>query len=190
MSKSKIFRCGTCGTTVSVSEEAIKMITTGIEFILKTPDINDRHKIAYLSDHEVGTNFGRVILPETEIIEVILNQILICGADRNWEEVPQVPKEEKTLCKRDVIIGHTKKEWKAAKEIKPHTGEALCKCGHIISVVGTKWQHIDEIDEDDKRAEFFGRQINTCMGYGKFRKYRETCYHCACIDPLPAEEKP
>ena len=47
----------------------------------------------------------------------------------------------------------------------------LCKCGHWIGIVGTKWQHLDEI------TDTLPKQI----------KYRENCYHCTCIEPKPAE---
>lgn len=78
------FKCESCGKTVSVNREHIKVINTGIEFILDTSDIRDSDKIAYLSEHEAGSNFGRVILPDTDIISSILNQIFICCAGRTW----------------------------------------------------------------------------------------------------------
>lgn len=93
------FKCESCGKIVSVNREHIKIITTGIEFILETSDIRDSDKIAYISEHESGSNFGRVILLDTDIISSILNQIFICCADRNWEllwEKQEELKENKT----------------------------------------------------------------------------------------------
>lgn len=54
------------------------------------------------------------------------------------------------------------------KNFKEVDGKIVCICGHPIGIVGTKWQHIStEIEH---------------------RRYRETCYFCGCIDPVPADE--
>ncbi len=57
-------------------------------------------------------------------------------------------------------------------------GKVQCVCGHWIGIIGTKWQHIDEkiIAEWD---DIERKQI----------KYRETCYHCSCINPVPASKE-
>ena len=78
------FKCESCGKIVNVNRKDIKLIIIGIESILKTPDIRDNDKVAYISDSEAGSHFGRVILPDTEIISSILNQIFICCPDRDW----------------------------------------------------------------------------------------------------------
>jgi hypothetical protein len=66
-------------------------------------------------------------------------------------------------------------------------GMTLCKCGHNIGQVNAMWYHMDKIDEEDERAEFFGHRINMCMGFGETRKYQKHCYTCDCITPTPAE---
>lgn len=65
---------------------------------------------------------------------------------------------------------------RGTKEIKPqrHKDKVLCKCGHCIRIVGTKWQHVDGelVTHPTCRVEIH---------------YRERCYGCDCIDPKPAE---
>jgi len=51
----------------------------------------------------------------------------------------------------------------------------LCKCGHWIGIVGTKWQHMDTVFDDAYTPQ--NRQI----------KYREKCYTCDCAEPTPVE---
>jgi len=46
----------------------------------------------------------------------------------------------------------------------------LCKCGHWIRIVGTKWQHINKVCEDTD---------------SEMMRYRESCYECDCINPEP-----
>jgi hypothetical protein len=83
--KSEKFECMSCGKTASINREHIEIINMGIEFILKTSDIMDFDKIAYLSRYESGSDNGRVILPDTDNISSILNNIFTCCKDRNWE---------------------------------------------------------------------------------------------------------
>lgn len=82
------FKCEQCGKTVSVNREHIEIINMGIVFILKTSDIRDSDKIAYLSRYESGSDNGRVILPDTDVISSILNNIFICCSNRNWTLLP------------------------------------------------------------------------------------------------------
>lgn len=58
-------------------------------------------------------------------------------------------------------------------EVKEKKDSILCKCGHRIEKVGTKWQHIDFTDPSKTQI-----------------KYREACYHCDCINPIPTGGKP
>ena len=55
----------------------------------------------------------------------------------------------------------------------------LCKCGHPIEIVGTKWQHIELLSLKGKPFDE--------MPKGEI-KYRERCYHCDCATPIPVEE--
>ncbi len=57
-------------------------------------------------------------------------------------------------------------------------GKILCKCGHWIGIVGTKWQHMAVIITD------------SCGGGTPPKsevKYREKCYYCDCSTPSPVE---
>jgi hypothetical protein len=59
-----------------------------------------------------------------------------------------------------------------------HDGKILCKCGHWIGIMGTKWQHMAVILTDSCGCETPPtREI----------KYREKCYYCDCSTPTPAE---
>jgi len=54
----------------------------------------------------------------------------------------------------------------------------MCKCGHWIGIVGTKWQHIDE--------EYIRTVFDDAYTPQKKQiKYREKCYTCDCAEPTP-----
>jgi hypothetical protein len=59
-----------------------------------------------------------------------------------------------------------------------HPMMQMCKCGHYIGVVGTKWQHWEKILTDS-----CGGNIPSKIEI----RYRETCYNCDCIDPKPMD---
>lgn len=77
---------------------------------------------------------------------------------------------------------------KFGEVLKPKEEKTLCNCGHWIEIVGTKWQHMDKLNDGDSTDP----NIEKCMGFGSVKKYREACYHCACIEPAPRNtgEKP
>lgn len=55
-------------------------------------------------------------------------------------------------------------------------GHFICKCGHGIRVVGTKWQHMAVIITDSCGGETPPQSEV---------KYREKCYYCDCSTPVP-----
>lgn len=76
------------------------------------------------------------------------------------------------------------------KHLKVAKGDIiLCKCGHWIDFVGTKWQHLEEVLRENEA--YTGPVRPWSVKDKKLIKYRETCYHCDCIEPAPknTEEK-
>ena len=64
-------------------------------------------------------------------------------------------------------------------QLQSKDDKILCKCGHWIGVVGTKWQHMAVIITD------------SCGGETPQKsevKYQERCYYCDCIEPIPARD--
>jgi len=59
-------------------------------------------------------------------------------------------------------------------------GKIMCKCGHWIGIVGTKWQHIDIELTRGPFDESYRRGVQK-----KQIKYREKCYTCDCAEPTP-----
>ena len=63
------------------------------------------------------------------------------------------------------------------KSFKVVGGKVMCKCGHWIGIVGSKWQHMRlEIRPDDMGVQ------------EEVLRYREACYRCDCINPEPEKE--
>jgi hypothetical protein len=60
----------------------------------------------------------------------------------------------------------------------------VCKCGHWVEIVGTKWQHLDEAEDI---PYFQGLVRPLSVKNKKLIRYREKCYYCDCIDPKPGE---
>jgi len=61
---------------------------------------------------------------------------------------------------------------------KEEIPEMLCRCGHGIGIVGTKWQHMAVI-----LTSSCGGDTPTTSEI----KYRESCYYCDCAEPASAE---
>ena len=59
-------------------------------------------------------------------------------------------------------------------------GKIMCKCGHWIDIVGTKWQHMAVILTDS-----CGGDTPTTSEI----RSRESCYYCDCAEPTPLEER-
>ncbi len=62
---------------------------------------------------------------------------------------------------------------------KVKDGKIMCKCGHWIGIVGTKWQHMAVILTDS-----CGGGTPTTSEI----KYRESCHYCDCAEPTLALE--
>ena len=62
----------------------------------------------------------------------------------------------------------------------PAEGKIICKCGHWIGIVGTKWQHMAVILTDS-----CGGDTPTTSEI----RSRESCYYCDCAEPTPLEER-
>ena len=64
-------------------------------------------------------------------------------------------------------------------QLQSKDGKVLCKCGHWIGIVGTKWQHMDE--------EYIRTVFDDAYTLQRQIKYREKCYTCDCAEPTPVE---
>ena len=164
------FKCKSCGKTVSVNREHIEIINMGIEFILKTSDIRDFDKIAYLSRYESGTDNGRVILPDTDNVSSILNNIFICCKDRNWTIVGQdsvVGLDDAKLDKSDI----SKEEFLKASMTndsfeRPSEYDFVYRClcsivAHTVLDVGCCESNLSSVLKDIG-YDVYGIDVNNC----------------------------
>lgn len=85
MKKYEVFRCQSCGESITVDRDHMRTIELGINLVLENANIRDSKKISYISEYEAGVNFGRLIVPDIDIMSKILNNIIICCPDRNWK---------------------------------------------------------------------------------------------------------
>lgn len=128
-----------------------------------------------MSDREQGIiqNLKELIHKGTDNFEQWIKE--------NPEKTSDILKAHYQLFLTEIMQGHIF-EYEEEDEVKVHTENImLCKCGHPIEIVGTKWQHIELLSLKGMPFD--------AMPTGQI-KYRERCYKCDCVAPTHAEESP
>jgi len=82
---SDIYKCGSCGESVTISEEHIELIKKIVWFVIWDTNIDESKKAIFIDKTESEIAMKRKIISEQEIISVMLNKIFVCCQNPDWK---------------------------------------------------------------------------------------------------------